>query len=285
MDELHISIKGMTCQSCVKSIKAAFQDVSGIDDIAISVEQEKGIFKFNSGLVKDEKIIKIIDECGFVASAEMYIPCNSSKNLINVMEGELIDDKLKQWTFIVKGMTCQSCVNSIETKLSGYSSMQSVKVDLAKEQVEVLYRTDDISKEEIINLIEDVGFDVESNNQTLENDFSTSYINIEGMTNQSEAYSLRSTLEKTNGIITTFTSFEDKSAVVKHYIKEISVHEILTLITESGFKSSIRAISELTVIFFSIKSPLKVNEIFYKSSKFCLTSHKRELISTSEHEA
>ena len=285
MDELHISIKGMTCQSCVKSIKAAFQDVSGIDDIAISVEQEKGIFKFNSGLVKDEKIIKIIDECGFVASAEMYIPYNSSKNLINVMEGELIDDKLKQWTFIVKGMTCQSCVNSIETKLSGYSSMQSVKVDLAKEQVEVLYRTDDISKEEIITLIEDVGFDVESNNQTLENDFSTSYINIEGMTNQSEAYSLRSTLEKTNGIITTFTSFEDKSAVVKHYIKEISVHEILTLITESGFKSSIRAISELTVIFFSIKSPLKVNEIFYNSSKFCLTSHKRELISTSEHEA
>lgn len=265
MDELHISIKGMTCQSCVKSIKAAFQDVSGIDDIAISVEQEKGIFKFNSGLVKDEKIIKIIDECGFVASAEMYIPCNSSKNLINVMEGELIDDKLKQWTFIVKGMTCQSCVNSIETKLSGYSSMQSVKVDLAKEQVEVLYRTDDISKEEIINLIEDVGFDVESNNQTLENDFSTSYINIEGMTNQSEAYSLRSTLEKTNGIITTFTSFEDKSAVVKHYIKEISVHEILTLITESGFKSSIRAISELTVIFFSIKSPLKVNEIFLQN--------------------
>ena len=251
MDELHISIKGMTCQSCVKSIKAAFQDVSGIDDITISVEQEKGIFKFNSGLVKDEKIINIIDECGFVAAVERCIPCNSSKNLINVMEGELIDDKLKQWTFVVKGMTCQSCVSSIETKLSGYSSIQSVKVDLAKEQVEVLYRTDDISKEEIINLIEDVGFDVESNNQTLENDFSTSYINIEGMTNQNEAYSLRSTLEKTTGIITAFTSFEDKSAVVKHYIKEISVHEILTLITESGFKSSIRAISELTLFFFN----------------------------------
>ena len=274
MDELHISIKGMTCQSCVKSIKAAFQDVSGIDDIAISVEQEKGIFKFNSGLVKDEKIIKIIDECGFVASAEMYIPCNSSKNLINVMEGELIDDKLKQWTFIVKGMTCQSCVNSIETKLSGYSSMQSVKVDLAKEQVEVLYRTDDISKEEIINLIEDVGFDVESNNQTLENDFSTSYINIEGMTNQSEAYSLRSTLEKTNGIITTFTSFEDKSAVVKHYIKEISVHEILTLITESGFKSSIRAISELTVIFFQLNLHLKLTKYFTILQNFVLLPTK-----------
>ena len=274
MDELHISIKGMTCQSCVKSIKAAFQDVSGIDDIAISVEQEKGIFKFNSGLVKDEKIIKIIDECGFVASAEMYIPCNSSKNLINVMEGELIDDKLKQWTFKVKGMTCQSCVNSIETKLSGYSSMQSVKVDLAKEQVEVLYRTDDISKEEIINLIEDVGFDVESNNQTLENDFSTSYINIEGMTNQSEAYSLRSTLEKTNGIITTFTSFEDKSAVVKHYIKEISVHEILTLITESGFKSSIRAISELTVIFFQLNLHLKLTKYFTILQNFVLLPTK-----------
>lgn len=274
MDELHISIKGMTCQSCVKSIKAAFQDVSGIDDIAISVEQEKGIFKFNSGLVKDEKIIKIIDECGFVASAEMYIPSNSSKNLINVMEGELIDDKLKQWTFKVKGMTCQSCVNSIETKLSGYSSMQSVKVDLAKEQVEVLYRTDDISKEEIINLIEDVGFDVESNNQTLENDFSTSYINIEGMTNQSEAYSLRSTLEKTNGIITTFTSFEDKSAVVKHYIKEISVHEILTLITESGFKSSIRAISELTVIFFQLNLHLKLTKYFTILQNFVLLPTK-----------
>ena len=274
MDELHISIKGMTCQSCVKSIKAAFQDVSGIDDIAISVEQEKGIFKFNSELVKDEKIIKIIDECGFVASVEMYIPCNSSKNLINVMEGELIDDKLKQWTFIVKGMTCQSCVNSIETKLSGYSSMQSVKVDLAKEQVEVLYRTDDISKEEIINLIEDVGFDVESNNQTLENDFSTSYINIEGMTNQSEAYSLRSTLEKTNGIITTFTSFEDKSAVVKHYLKEISVHEILTLITESGFKSSIRAISELTVFFFQLNLHLKLTKYFTIFQNFVLLPTK-----------
>lgn len=273
MDELHVSIKGMTCQSCVKSIKAAFQDVSGIDDIAISVEKEKGIFKFNSKLFKEKAVVKITDECGFVAAVEMYIPCNSSENLINVMKIELIDDKLKQWTFIVKGMTCQSCVNSIETTLSGYSSIQSVKVDLSKEQVEVMYRTDDISKEEIINLIESMGLDVESNNQTLENDFSTSYINIEGMTNQSEAHNLRLTLEKTNGIITAFTSFEDKSAVVKHYIKEISVHEILTLIKESGYKSSIRAISKLALLF-SIKSSLKVNGICYNFLEFCLTFHK-----------
>ena len=273
MDELHVSIKGMTCQSCVKSIKTAFQDVSGIDDIVISVEQEKGMFKFNSELVKDKVIVKTIDECGFVAAAEMYIPYNSAENFINVNEGEVIDDKLKKWTFIVKGMTCQSCVNTIETTLSGYSSIQSVRVDLAKEQGEVLYRTDDISKEEIMNLIENIGFDVESNNQTLENDFSTSYINIEGMTNQSEAYCLRSTLEKTYGIITAFTSFEDKSAVVKHYIKEISVHDILTLITESGYKSSIRAISKFALLF-SIKSLLKVNEIFYNFLEFCLNVHK-----------
>jgi copper chaperone len=61
-------------------------------------------------------------------------------------------------TLNVQGMSCQHCVNSIETALKGIGAIG--KVDLTNKQVEVTFDESKLSLEQIKETIEEQGYDV-----------------------------------------------------------------------------------------------------------------------------
>lgn len=67
---------------------------------------------------------------------------------------------MKQVTLNVAGMSCNHCVNSIEGNLGQMSGVESVKVHLADGKVDVTFDSNEISMTEIVNGIEDQGYDV-----------------------------------------------------------------------------------------------------------------------------
>ncbi|MCP3738108.1 copper chaperone CopZ [Rossellomorea sp. BNER] len=60
----------------------------------------------------------------------------------------------------VKGMSCGHCVNSIEGNVGKVNGVQSVKVHLKDEKVDVSFDSKVVSLKEITNIIEDQGYDV-----------------------------------------------------------------------------------------------------------------------------
>ncbi|SDY79866.1 Cu+-exporting ATPase [Evansella caseinilytica] len=60
--------------------------------------------------------------------------------------------------FSVRGMTCSSCVNRVEKKISKVPGVQSVNVNLAANQAQVSYNTALAKPENIIKAIEDIGY-------------------------------------------------------------------------------------------------------------------------------
>jgi copper chaperone len=60
----------------------------------------------------------------------------------------------------VKGMSCGHCVNSIEGNVGKVNGIQSVKVHLKDEKVDVSFDSKVVSLKEITNIIEDQGYDV-----------------------------------------------------------------------------------------------------------------------------
>lgn len=65
-----------------------------------------------------------------------------------------------QETLIVKGMSCNHCVKSVEGSVGNLTGVSSVKVDLSRGEVSVDYDNTTTSLEQIKETIEEQGYDI-----------------------------------------------------------------------------------------------------------------------------
>ncbi len=65
-----ISIDGMTCDHCVKSVTDALKDVEGVRDVKVSLEEKKAEVIYEDSKCKSMELQAVIDSKGY--SARMY---------------------------------------------------------------------------------------------------------------------------------------------------------------------------------------------------------------------
>lgn len=63
--------------------------------------------------------------------------------------------------FSVTGMTCNHCVASVEKGLNGLAGVEKVKVNLKKGKATVKYDETNVSSDQIVNKIKEVGYEAE----------------------------------------------------------------------------------------------------------------------------
>ncbi|KAJ2607623.1 Cu(2+)-transporting P-type ATPase [Coemansia sp. RSA 1285] len=117
---------------------------------------------------------------------------------------------MQRWS--VQGMTCQSCVRSIETVLQDTAGVQSATVSLEENSATVVYDPASVSAQNITDAIEGCGFDAQAVAGSLRHQ---AKLGVHGMTCQSCVKSIKSALggvEK--GIDAVDVSLEDNAATV-----------------------------------------------------------------------
>jgi copper chaperone len=67
---------------------------------------------------------------------------------------------VKEEKLSVQGMSCAHCVNAIESNVGELAGVESVAVRLEDGEVDVSYDTNTVSLEEIVDTIENQGYDV-----------------------------------------------------------------------------------------------------------------------------
>ncbi|WP_307892502.1 copper chaperone CopZ [Bacillus swezeyi] len=67
---------------------------------------------------------------------------------------------MEQKTLKVEGMSCNHCVQSVEGSVGKLSGVEAVKVDLSAGKVDVSFDSGKVSLTEIVDVIEDQGYDV-----------------------------------------------------------------------------------------------------------------------------
>ncbi|KAF2304631.1 hypothetical protein GH714_036842 [Hevea brasiliensis] len=147
----------MTCAACSNSVESALKSVNGVLRASVALLQNKADVVFNPTLVKDDDIKKAIEDAGF--EAEILAEPITFKTKPN---GTLLGQ------FTIGGMTCAACVNSVEGILRDLPGVKRAVVALATSLGEVEYDPTVISKDDIVNAIEDAGFEaalVQSNQQ------------------------------------------------------------------------------------------------------------------------
>ncbi|KAL2244512.1 copper-transporting ATPase RAN1 [Sesamum indicum] len=154
---IQVGVTGMTCAACSNSVESALRALNGVVKASVALLQNKADVTFDPTLVKDEDIRNAIEDIGFEAELLSEPSTFHSKPT-----GTLIGQ------FTIGGMTCAACVNSVEGILRKLPGVRKAVVGLATSLGEVEYDPTVISKDGIINAIEDAGFEasfVQSNEQ------------------------------------------------------------------------------------------------------------------------
>ncbi|KAM1319397.1 hypothetical protein ACFX13_004522 [Malus domestica] len=148
MKRVQVRVSGMTCAACSNSVEGALQSVNGVLTASVALLQNRADVVFDPRLIKDEDIKKAIEDAGFDAEVILEPSASGTKP-----HGTLLGQ------FSIGGMTCAACVNSVEGILKGLPGVKRAVVALATSLGEVEYDPTLISKDDIVNAIEDAGFD------------------------------------------------------------------------------------------------------------------------------
>ncbi|CCM00745.1 uncharacterized protein FIBRA_02785 [Fibroporia radiculosa] len=139
-EKCEFRIEGMTCGACVESIEGMLRTQPGIYSIKVALLAERGVVEFDPNVWDPDKLINEISDIGFDAT------------LIPPARSDVV-------TLRVYGMTCSSCTSTVETQLGAMPGINSVVVALATETCKVEFDRSVIGPREMVERIEEMGFD------------------------------------------------------------------------------------------------------------------------------
>uniref|UniRef100_A0A2K5RMZ9 Copper-transporting ATPase 2 n=1 Tax=Cebus imitator TaxID=2715852 RepID=A0A2K5RMZ9_CEBIM len=152
-----IKILGMTCQSCVKSIEDRISSLKGIVSVKVSLEQGSATVNYVPSVLSPQQVCHQIGDMGFEASIAEGKAASWPSRSLPAQEAVV---KLR-----VEGMTCQSCVSSIEGKVRKLQGVVRVKVSLSNQEAVITYQPYLIQPEDLRDHVNDMGFEAAIKNK------------------------------------------------------------------------------------------------------------------------
>ncbi|KAI9089459.1 E1-E2 ATPase-domain-containing protein [Phlyctochytrium arcticum] len=191
----------------------------------------------------------------FITSADQFV--THSKQLTSLVASK------RRTTFSIHGMTCASCVGSLEAKLKTLPGVETstVVVTLFPQRAVVTHDTALISTEKLASTIEDAGYDVlatESQSfvvsavlttrqddgiveilaeHTASTGPTTTYLTITGMTCASCVAAIESTLRKHPAIESVTVNLLTRQGNILHDPVQLGPRDLIALIEQLGFEA------------------------------------------------
>ena len=128
-----LAIKGMSCNSCSARIEKKVGGLEGVSSARVNFAAEIATIEYDPKIIQAEQFPKEIQKLGF----------------------EVLSTRK---AFMVRGMTCASCVTRVENKLFSLSGVLDVKVNLVTEHVSIEYLPCLISFDVMKETLSSVGY-------------------------------------------------------------------------------------------------------------------------------
>ncbi|XP_063219844.1 copper-transporting ATPase 1 isoform X2 [Bacillus rossius redtenbacheri] len=154
------------------------------------------------------------------------------------------DDDLEVPTFVllgVEGMTCQSCVRSIEETLSNKPGILAIKVDLNNKCASVTYNSKVTNPERIRDDISDMGFCATLPGSSSELPETSISIVVRGMTCKSCVQNIERMIGSKPGVINIKVSLEESLAQIVYNTSLVTPEELCSAIDDMGFEASLKS--------------------------------------------
>ncbi len=133
--QITLPIGGMTCASCVATIESGLSGLEGVREASVNLATERATVIYDPELVNEKKLVETVTELGY-------------------------EPRVEKVTISVGGMTCASCVATIEGALSQVPGVVTASVNLATERATVEYLPTQVTVGELKRAIIEAGYEV-----------------------------------------------------------------------------------------------------------------------------
>ncbi|KAJ2794984.1 Cu(2+)-transporting P-type ATPase, partial [Coemansia helicoidea] len=223
------TVRGMTCNSCVRSIEAAVGALDGVAGVGVSLADGRATIAYSVGRQSTQTITAAIEDCGFDAAP--------------------VDGSLRHRVALgVRGMTCQSCVKSIEAVLGDTAGVTLAEVSLADERAAVEWDPAVVAGvHSVIEAIEGCGFDVDAAQPATEPapagaTLMLARIAVDGMTCQSCVSSVALALRDAAGVVEPAVELAPRGlARIRYDPRLTDARALVAAIEDAGFGAALEA--------------------------------------------
>ena len=130
-----LPIRGMSCASCAVNIEKGLSQVQGVVDASVNFATEKAIVTFDPDHATLGDLTKTVKDLGYEAAVERI-------------------------TVPVRGMSCASCVEKVQTALKNVPGVVKASVNFATEKATVEYIPGQVTVRDLAKAVHDAGYEL-----------------------------------------------------------------------------------------------------------------------------
>lgn len=225
----------MTCNSCVLSIENNIGSLTGVESIDVSLRDKESTIVFFPSEIDEKTLVTEVEDMGFDA----YVKSINDF----VQEEKTKSDSSTGFTrtakFKVYGMTCQSCVHSIQQNVKEITGVIDVQVSLDDKEAIIKYNFDKSSPRTFKQAIEDAGFEVYLDDEPSEHKPKKVTVQIKGMFFTSCVETLQTTLRATDGVKKVEVRLNDENTEIWYIPEIIDPAKLIKIIQGLGFDAAL----------------------------------------------
>ncbi|WML24917.1 heavy metal translocating P-type ATPase [Neobacillus sp. OS1-33] len=140
IQETTLQITGMTCAACAVRIEKGLNKVEGVEAATVNLALERSSIKYDPAVTNLGALEKKVRDLGY----------------------DVVTEKAE---FDIRGMTCAACATRIEKGLNKLNGVSKANVNLALEKATVEFNPSALSKNEIIQKVEALGYSAMVNDE------------------------------------------------------------------------------------------------------------------------
>ena len=137
------NIEGMTCASCVQTVEKATKKLPGVQESNVNLATEKLNISFDENAVSAQDIQNAVNKAGYKALTDV-----------------------EQKSFAITGMTCASCVQTVEKATRKMDGVIESNVNLATEKLTIQYDPTVVSVSDITQAVSNAGYEAHEDLET-----------------------------------------------------------------------------------------------------------------------
>ncbi|KAJ3349876.1 hypothetical protein HDU91_006325, partial [Kappamyces sp. JEL0680] len=258
--KVHVSIQGMTCNSCVNSITNALSSVAGVKKVYIDLATESGVVDIDTAVCAPQTVVNTIEDAGFDAQvtdgaptaaapsaskqgSRTPTPMSPVKLAREKRNSDVTLENTKTIAVEIHGMSCSACVNAIEKHMLAQPGVFHCSVSLTMERATIDFDPDTYSDDAVAAMIDDIGFEARVVN---ESDTNTVELRILGMTCASCSGSIERTVSAIPGVVSCSVSVLNQTGRFELTKKLVGTRDIVEAIESLGFNAYLEDYSQTT---------------------------------------
>lgn len=168
-----LNVYGMSCAHCVKAVTLALEKLPGVESVSVSLQEESARITYDENTVTPQRFEEEIIEEGFSTTADQPATISASptsnppantKSPANTNppadtnSPENTNPAIKSIAFLISGMTCANCAQTIEKQLIKQRGVKKANVNFSIEKAYVTFDASQINEAQLHQAVKSAGY-------------------------------------------------------------------------------------------------------------------------------